>query len=1055
MGITALHKVRKFAFMVLAVLIPSLTFAQSYTLKGVVHDDAGAPLAGTTIIKGTTGEGTISGADGSFELPVKKGDKLILSFVGYLDNEITISGQTNLNVKMVANAAKLDDVVVVGYGRMRKADVTAAITSVDVDELKSVATTDPMKALQGRVSGVNIQKTSGLAGGGVAVKIRGVSTFGNSEPLYIIDGFPGSISSISPSDIESLQILKDGAASAIYGSEAANGVVIVTTKSGKQGAVKIEFNAFVAANQVAKQFDLLDADGYQKVQESIYRAGGYGTDKKKLPAYITDPAKYNTDWQDEVFRTGFAQNYSINVSGGTENLNVAAGANYSDDLGVAIGNRYNRKDAYLKAQLTKNCFVFDAKMSYMGSDYKSPTYSLKDVYMISPLVSVYADKDIAKDPNSVYGLASDYGTAAANNPIGDFENRTNKATNQRVVAQASLTINFTKWLSLRSGYSFSSANYRETTHTNPYVSNSQQPNLYPSNSDYRTQTMEQVITNALTFDKKFGKSSLNIMLGMQVDMRDYNELYASVEGKTTVYGVDDKGNLTTEIIAGGFPDPTFPTINAGQGGTYSASGYYNEYNRLSYFARANYNYDNRYLVQATVRRDASSYFGENNRWGTFPSVAVGWRITQENFFPKDTAVDELKLRASYGQLGNEASLSPYSYETLMNTSSAYSAYIQGGNPWIGMYAPNMENKDLKWETTESINVGIDYAFLKSRLTGSLNWYQTTTKDLLITRVMPPSAGVNSPIMNVGTIRNSGVEFEVRWAETRGDWDYNVGLMVSTTKNKVLALTNDDQVLSGKGLKLDQAHYPNQTRVGGSIGEFYLYKTDGIFQSDEEAAAYTHTWTDDKGKVHVEPIQPNAKAGDMKFVDKNKDGVISEEDKESMGSGIPKAEVSLSLGFGWKGLDFSALIGSGWGHKLYNGNRFLYEGMESASNMFTSTLNAWTPANPGTSMPRAVLSDPNSNSRESDRFLEDGDFIRLRQVQIGYTLPAKATNKVYIDRVRFYVSAENLFTWTKYSGIDPEFGVKNSDPRYGILSTGVDNIIYPFTKSYIFGVQISF
>lgn len=1047
MGITALHKVRKFAFMVLAVLIPSLTFAQSYTLKGVVNDDAGAPLAGTTIIKGTTGEGTISGADGSFELPVKKGDKLVFSFVGYLDNEITVSGQSNLNVKMVANASKLDDVVVVGYGRMRKADVTAAITSVDVDELKTVATSDPMKALQGRVSGVNIQKTSGLAGGGVAVKIRGVSTFGNSEPLYIIDGFPGSIASISPSDIESLQILKDGAASAIYGSEAANGVVIVTTKSGKQGAVKIEFNAFVSANQVANRFDLLDATGFQKVQTAIYENAG-----KKVPSYATEPGKYNTDWQDEIFRTGFSQNYSINVSGGTENVNVAAGANYTDDLGVAIGNRYNRKDAYVKAQLTKNCFVFDAKMSYMGSDYKAPTYALKDVYMISPLVSVYADEDIAKDPNSIYGLTSDYGTAPANNPIGDFENRTNKATNQRVVAQASLTINFTDWLSLRSGYSFTSENYRETTHTNPYVSNSQQPYLYASNSDYRTQKMEQVVTNALTFDKKFGKHSLNIMLGMQADMTDYNELYASVEGKTTVYGVDGSGNLTTEIIPAGFPDTSFPTINAGQGGTYSASGYFNEYNRLSYFGRVNYNYDNRYLVQATIRRDASSYFGKNNRWGTFPSIAVGWRITQEEFFPKDSGVDELKLRASYGQLGNEASLSPYSYETLMNTSSNYSAYIQGGNPWIGMYAPNMVNPDLKWETTESINVGVDYAFLKSRLTGSLNWYQTTTRDLLITRVMPPSAGVDSPIMNVGTIRNSGVEFEVRWAETRGDWDYNVGLMVSTTKNKVLGLTNDDQTISGKGLKLGQAHFPNQTRVGGSIGEFFLYETAGIFQSNEEAAAYNYF---DKETGKDMPIQPNAKAGDLKFVDKNGDNKITADDKVAMGSGIPKAEVSLSLGFGWKGLDFSALIGSGWGHKLYNGNRYLYEGMESASNMFASTLDAWTPTNPGTSMPRAVLSDPNGNMLESDRFLEDGDFIRLRQVQIGYTLPIKATKKAYIDRVRFYVSAENLFTWTNYSGVDPEFGVKNNDPKLGILSTGVDNVIYPFTKSYIFGVQISF
>ncbi|MEG2493589.1 MAG: TonB-dependent receptor [Rikenellaceae bacterium] len=1050
MGITALHKVRKFAFMVLAVLIPSLTFAQSYTLKGVVNDDNGAPLAGTTIIKGTTGEGTISGADGSFELSVKKGDVLAFSFIGYLDNEITISGQSNLSVKMVANASKLGDVVVVGYGRMRRADVTAAITSVDVDELKTVATSDPMAALQGRVSGVNIQKTSGLAGSGVAVKIRGVSTFGNSEPLYIIDGFPGNISSVSPSDIESLQILKDGAASAIYGSEAANGVVIVTTKSGKKGAVKIEFNAYVSANQIASQFDLLDSKGFQKVQTAIFENDG-----KKAPKYATEPAKYNTDWQDEVFRTGFSQNYSINVSGGTENINVAAGANYTDDMGVAIGNRYNRKDAYVKAQLTKNCFVFDAKMSYMGSDRSVPTYNIKDLYMIAPLVSVYADPDFVKDPTTKYGLTSDYGVGGVNNPIADHENRTDDRKTQRVTAQASITINFTDWLSLRSGYSFSSTNYRGTTHGAPYVSNSQQPNLYASNSDYRTQNMKQVVTNALTFDKKFNKHSLNIMLGMQADMTDYNEVYADVTGKTTIYGVKD-GKLTEETVPAGFADTSFPTINAGEGGTYTASGYYNEYNRLSYFGRVNYNYDNKYLVQATIRRDASSYFGKNNRWGTFPSVAVGWRITQENFFPKNTAVDDLKIRASYGQIGNEAALSPYSYETLMYTSSnMWGAYVQGGNPWIGMFAPNVENGDLKWETTESINAGIDYAFFKSRLTGSFNWYQTTTKNLLITKEVPPSSAVNSPIMNVGTIRNRGIEFEARWAETRGDWDYNIGLIVSTTKNKVLKLSSPDQTLVGKGLKYGDAHFPNATREGGSIGEYFLYKTDGIFQTNAEAANYKYTWVDEQGKTQEKPIQPKAKAGDLKFVDVNNDGKIDANDKESMGSGIPKAEVSLSLGFGWKGIDFSALLGSGWGHKLYNGNRYLYEGMESTSNMFASTLNAWTPENPGSSMPRAILADPNGNTLESDRFLENGNFIRLRQVQIGYTLPSRMTKKAYIDRVRFYVSAENLWTWTNYSGIDPEFGVTSSDPRYGILSTGVDNLIYPFTKSYIFGVQISF
>lgn len=1043
MGITALHKVRKFAFMVLAVLIPSLTFAQSYTLKGVVHDDAGAPLAGTTIIKGTTGEGTISGADGSFELPVKKGDKLSFSFVGYLDNEITISGQTNLNVKMVANAAKLDDVVVVGYGRMRKADVTAAITSVDVDELKSVATSDPMAALQGRVSGVNIQKSSGLAGSTVSVKIRGVNTFGSNEPLYIIDGFPGDIETVSPSDIENLQILKDGAAAAIYGSEAANGVVIITTKSGKNGAVKIDFNAYVSVRQVANKLDMLGTEGFQQVQAMIYENG-----KKTVPKYATDPTDVNTNWQDEVFRNGLSQNYSVNISGGTEAMNIAAGANFTNDKGISIGNKYKRQDAYVKAQMKKYIFTFDAKLAYMGWDYTNPTYDLKDVYMIAPLVPVYNPDYDPKDPHSRYGLTDTYGTIDTSNPIASNENATDKRRRQTVTANAGVTIDFTDWLSFKSGYAFTVANSQTNTHTGIYTANPKEPKIYPYNSDSRYQSMDQTVNNTLTFDKKFGKHALTVMLGTSLELNDYNIASVGVEGKKIVYGVDANGKLTTTTVPAGFPDPNFTTINAGSGGTYTGSGYYNEHNRISYFGRVNYNYDNRYLVQATVRRDASSYFGSNNRWGTFPSVAVGWRITQENFFPKNTAVDELKLRASYGQLGSESALSPYATEILMTAGKDYwnGAYVQGGMPWLGMTAMAMENKDIKWETTESINIGLDYAFLKNRLSGSFNWYQTTTKDLLIYKELPASSGVLPkfmPLMNVGSIRNSGIEFEVRWAETRGDWDYNLGLMVSTTKNKVLQLDGNNPIVGS----IDYGTFaPNSTRVGGSMGAYYLLRTDGIFQSKEEADAYVYT---DPKTGKTTKIQPKAEAGDIKFVDRNGDGKITDNDKEDMGTGIPKAEVSLSLGFGWKGLDFNALVGSGWGHKLYNANRYFYEGMDSGSNMLSSTLGAWTPANPSTSMPRAVLGDPNQNkSLASDRYLENGNFIRLRQVQIGYTLPTAATKKIFIDRVRFYVSGENLWTWTNYTGIDPEFA---SD----LVTTGVDALIYPFTRSYVFGVQVTF
>lgn len=1029
MGITALHKVRKFAFMVLAVLIPSLTFAQSYTLKGVVNDDAGAPLAGTTIIKGTTGEGTISGADGSFELPVKKGDKLVFSFVGYLDNEITVSGQSNLNVKMVANASKLDDVVVVGYGRMRKADLTAAITSVNVDELKSVATSDPMAALQGRVSGVNIQKTSGLAGSSVTVKIRGVSTFGDSKPLYIIDGFPGDIASVSPTDIENLQILKDGAASAIYGSEAANGVVIITTKSGKKGKVVVDFNSYVSYQQIAKKLDFLDTKGYQQLE--ALRAAN---DEIAPSASIMAPTDVNTNWQDEVYRNGFAQSYGISISGGTDEMNVAAGANFTDQLGMSIGNRYKRQDAYVKAQFKKYVFTFDAKLSYNGYERTDSQYDLVDTYKMAPIVPIYSEEKETGDSFSRYGMSGDYMGIHIKNPIAMHENQAATEIKNGIQGSAAVTIDFTKWLSFKSGYSFASDTWKGDGFSKPYRKSGTEVQEYSYVYDSRSQQVRQTINETLTFDKKFGKHSLNVMLGIQWDLRDDNWARVNADG----YVVGDDGVK----IPGGFINPDFVTIDSGLGGSFTGDGSYSEYNRMSYFARANYNYDNRYLIQATVRRDASSYFGENNRWGTFPSVAVGWRITQEKFFPANTAVDELKLRASYGTLGNENALSPYVYESLMNREMDSETFIFGGRPVIGMSSYDVDNKDLKWETTESINVGLDYAFLKNRLSGTLNYYQTTTKDLLIWKTFPPSASLNNSLMNVGKIRNKGFEFEVRWAETRGDWDYNVGLILSTTHNEVLELGGE--TISGDALGVSGVHVPTSTEVGQPIGAYKLYQTDGLFQSQEEIDAYT--FMDKDGKTSL--IQKDAKPGDVKYVDANKDGVIDQKDKTFQGSGLPKAEVSLSMGFNWKGLDFSALIGSGWGHKLYNGNNFQYGQMNEAINNLSFTLDSWTPKNPNTTIPRATATNANDNHKESDRFLENGNFIRLRQVQIGYTLPQAATRKICIERIRFYVSGENLLTWTNYSGIDPEFS-------RGLVNTGVDRLIYPFTKSYVFGLQVTF
>lgn len=518
----------------------------------------------------------------------------------------------------------------------------------------------------------------------------------------------------------------------------------------------------------------------------------------------------------------------------------------------------------------------------------------------------------------------------------------------------------------------------------------------------------------------------------------------AVEGFSTRYSVDKDGNLVTKDEPSGFLDPSFTTIDAGKGGTYTGNGTKYTYNRASFFGRINYNFNDRYLIQATMRYDGSSKFGKNNRWGAFPSIAIGWRISEEKFFPKNSFINNLKFRASWGRLGNENALGYYDFQSLISSyNTYYGGYVQGNgsNPWAGAIAWNMERNDLKWETTDTKNIGFDYGMFNNRLTGSINYYINQTEDLLITKKLSPSAGYQNPILNVGKIRNKGFELELNWNDKIKEFEYSVGFNLSTTHNEVVSLADKGQALYCTGLVYGTDYTPAYATEGKPISAFYLYRTDGIFQSDAEAAAYVNA----DGKK----LQPNAKAGDIRFKDINGDGVLDESDREYCGTGIPKVEANLNLSAAYKGFDLTLSLGSAWGHKLFNGNRYFYESMQTPGQMLTTVLDAWTPSNTKTDMPRAVLNDPNKNARESERFLEKGNFVRLRQAQLGYTLPTHILKKIYIEKLRFYISGDNLFTITQYSGTDPEFS------RSSPLDTGIDSYIYPFTRSFTVGAQLTF
>ena len=1041
--------------MLLSLMLPLQALAEKLTVTGTVFDQTGEPIIGATVMEKGTQTGTSTDIDGNFTINVNSDATLRISYVGYDSQEIKVNGRTHLEVTLQEDNQLLDEVVVVGYGTMKKSDMTGAISSVNGSDLAKRTTTNPAEALQGKIAGVNIQKSGGNAGAGVSVKIRGVKTFGDNEPLYIIDGFPGDINSVNPQDIQSIEVLKDGAAAAIYGSVAANGVVLITTKSGVKGDIKVDFSTYLSWTHIAKKLELLNADQYKQVHRQMYDnwnahvekhpeiydpsgTGAWTNSLLSLPAYITENTGVDTNWQDAMTRTGFSQNYMVSVRGGNDFGRFSMSYNHADDKGIFLGNDYRQDNARVKINATKYIFDFEGNLSFKYTKSRQPQYQIKEMYMISPLVPIYNEAE-----EYGFGLTNFNGLPNNRNVMADNYYRDDAVRSYNTLANAAITMRFTPWLNFKTSYAYRGDHQKETYHTPPYVADIRSKQEYPYNSETTSYWQEQVFENVLSFNKDFGKNAINAVVGTSLMDRKYTWNAVAVEGKTTVYKVED-GQLVTSENPAGFLDPGFPTIGAGIGGTFSGDGSAWDYRRVSIFGRINYNFDNRYLVQATIRRDGSSKFGSERRWGTFPSVAIGWRLAEEPFFPKTTAISNLKIRASWGRLGNENALGYYDFLALIRTyNTKYQGYVQGNgdNPWTGSIARDLENRSLKWETTDTKNIGFDYGLFNNHLNGSFNYYYNKTEDLLIYKVLPPSAGLNDPILNVGKMRNTGVEFEINYQDGQAGWNYSFGLNLTTTSNKVLELSDPDQVLYGEGLKYGTEHFPTQTMVGHPIGAFYLYKTDGIFKSDEEARNYVN--------ASGQRLQPYADAGDIKFLDVNGDGVIDESDKVEMGSGIPKVELNFNFSVEWNGFDLSGVLSSAFGHKLYNGNLYFYQGMNSGSNFLTSSLDSWTPQNASTNVPRAIFNDPNGNLKESDRFLEKGDFLRLRQIQLGYTLPHTLTRKVKIENLRFYFSAENLFTITKYSGIDPEFS------RSNVLNAGIDNLIYPFTRSFTIGAQLSF
>ncbi|WON96737.1 TonB-dependent receptor [Sphingobacterium sp. Lzh-3] len=1003
---------RKTALLLLLSTYGSLAFAQqSQKVRGKVLDADNKPVAGATVnIKGSA-SGTKTDADGSFTLDVAKGKTLKITYVGMKEQEVLVNDASTYSI-VLQSGTELDEVVVIGYGTVKKSDLTGAVASVTGKDLQSNLAKSAAGALQGRVAGVTVSNAGGTPGAGMSINIRGISSLGNNTPLYVIDGVFGDINLVDPNDIASLEVLKDASAAAIYGSRAANGVVLITTKGGHRASpATVGINAYTGVQSIPKKLKVMDGPQWKQ----------FMTDQKELPVQA-ESFNANTNWQDEIYHVAPVNKINLDIAGGGERSTYNVSAGYLDQEGILKTTGYKAFNIR-----SKNTFSFFNEHLRVGNtflvksgDRKFSHLVITDALRQNPLLPIY-------DSNIVGGYST-YAPWMKNldNPVGNLNLNNNHVYQTDIMLNGYAEVDlFVKGLKYRLNVGVNRTSGRN------YAKADRRPDgtaiLQSSLNESAFFNNQWLIENTLHYDNTFDKHTISLLAG-----------YSAQENTNRGFGAS-RLNIpfgTDAINAGGLDGQT-------------TSGSLQEEALISQFGRAMYSYDSRYMLTATVRRDGSSKFADGYRYGVFPSVALGWNVMNEHFFEKaKNTINELKVRATYGRLGNQ-NIANYTTQSL--TSYGFN-YIQGGALWLGSSTGIgwTSPVNLTWEETETSNVGLDLAFLQNKLSISTDYYVRDTKGILLGINRPSSAGLQgSPIMNAGTIRNKGFEFLATYRDKVGEVNYNIGVNASTVKNEMKAVTIGTVQEFG-GFNPNNDGTITWAKVGYPIGGFWLIQTDGLFQSDAEVQAYKSA----DGKV----IQSTAKAGDIKFVDYNGDGQINNDDRQYAGSPYPKLAYGIRGGLDYKGFDFAFFFDGMYGNKVYNYTRARMEGTSDINNYSIDLLNSWTPSNTNTDIPRYTRQDLNDNKRRvSDRWLESGAFFRLKTIEFGYTLPSEWLSKASLKNARVFVAGENLFTVTKYKGYTPDVGM-NSDENgggSGPMTAGTDYGRFPLARTIMFGIQANF
>lgn len=1030
-------------FTLLALIMSISLHAQNATVKGVIVDETDTPLIGATVqVKGTA-TGSITDFDGNYTIKANKGAVITFSYIGYKTQEIKFTGQSPLNVKMIPDNQTLDEVVVVGYGTMKRSDLTGSVASIAAKDVEGFKTSSVAGALGGQIAGVQITSTDGTPGAGFSINIRGVGTLtGDSSPLYIVDGFEvDDIDYLSNSDIESIEVLKDASSSAIYGARAANGVVLITTKSGKTGRPTITYNGSASYRKISKKLDVLSPYEFVKLQGEVnskYSDSYFkpGNDDNDIPYRYQSLDDYmgvkGVNWQDETFNPTWSQDHSLSIMGGTDDSKYNASFSRYIENGIFKNSGFDkttgkfRLDQKLSKSLSFNITVNYALTNRkgVGTSADSGRFNmLAQILSARPTGGLKLTDDELLDSAIDPEMLESGESLAQVNPVKQTESVTNTKRAEMWSGNGSISWQIIKGLTFKTAGTYNTTNNR----TNIFYKDGSKEAYRNGQKPYgRTQMGRDVRWtnfNNLTWKQKVKKHNYDVMLGHEVSFRSTEYLL----GEAMDFPFDNLGN-----------------DYLGLGATPSkVESSYSEKMLLSFFARGNYNYDNRYLLTATVRADGSTVFSNKNKWGFFPSFSAAWRVSEEAFMKDVDWVSNFKVRLGWGIVGNDR-ISNYLSMDLYEASK----YGVGNNTVTVLTPKQLKNANLKWEGSSTINLGVDLGFLDNRLNVTADFFVKNTKDLLLAQSLAHVTGFDSQMQNIGKIQNKGIELSLNSTniQTR-DFSWQTNFNISFIKNTLKGLASGvESMYARSGFDSNFTAYDYIATVGQSLGLIYGYEFDGVYQSSD---FYT---TPDNQLILKEGVTNNArygtvKPGVVKYKDQDGDGIITTNDRTVIGNAMPKWFGGITNTFDYKGIDFSFMLQFNYGNDIYNATRlYSTQSRNGRRNMLAEVADRWSPTNTSNLVP----SQDGYNDVYS-RFIEDGSFLRLKNVTLGYTLPHKWTRKFHVSRLRLYATGQNLFCVSGYSGYDPEVNSASNTP----MTPGLDWGAYPKSRVFTFGIDLQF